>query len=50
VVWELSRLRHPLAEAPHRDGVVNFGAPAEHAFGPAIDALRRVLSASGLGA
>jgi GntR family transcriptional regulator / MocR family aminotransferase len=51
VVGELSRLRHPLAEAPHRDGVVvNFGAPAEHAFGPAIDALRRVLSASGLGA
>jgi GntR family transcriptional regulator/MocR family aminotransferase len=47
----LSRLRHPLAEASHRDGVVvNFGAPAEHAFGPAIDALRRVLGASGLGA
>ena len=47
----LSRLRHPLAEAPHRDGVViNFGTPAEHAFAPAIDALRRVLMASGLGA
>jgi GntR family transcriptional regulator / MocR family aminotransferase len=46
----LSHLRHPLAEAPHRDGVVvNFGAPADHAFTAAVDALRRVLSASGLG-
>jgi GntR family transcriptional regulator / MocR family aminotransferase len=47
----ISRLRHPLThpESPHRDGVVvNFGAPAEHAFTPAVDALRRVLSASGL--
>jgi GntR family transcriptional regulator / MocR family aminotransferase len=47
----MSRLRHPHThpESPHRDGVVvNFGAPTEHAFAPAIDALRRVLSASGL--
>jgi hypothetical protein len=29
--------------------VVNFGAPAEHAFTAAIEALRGVLSASGLG-
>jgi GntR family transcriptional regulator/MocR family aminotransferase len=45
----LSRLRHPLAETPRHDGVVvNFGAPAEHAFTSAADALCRVLSASGL--
>jgi GntR family transcriptional regulator / MocR family aminotransferase len=45
----LSRLRHPLADVPHHDGVVvNFGAPAEHAFASAVDALRRVLGASGL--
>jgi GntR family transcriptional regulator/MocR family aminotransferase len=47
----LSRLRHPLTgpQPPHRDGiVVNFGAPAEHAFAAAVDALCGVLSASGL--
>lgn len=47
----LSRLRHPQAgpEEPHRDGVVvNFGAPADHAFAAAIDALCRVLGACGL--
>jgi GntR family transcriptional regulator / MocR family aminotransferase len=44
----LSRLRHPLAgpEIAHRDGVVvNFGTPAEHAFGAALDALLGVLNA-----
>jgi len=42
-------MRHPLAEAANRDGIiVGFAAPAEHAFGPAIDALCGVLSASGL--
>jgi GntR family transcriptional regulator / MocR family aminotransferase len=43
----LSRLRHPLAgpDVPDADGiVVNFGAPAEHAFGAAIDALCEVLA------
>jgi GntR family transcriptional regulator / MocR family aminotransferase len=48
----LSRLRHPLAgaEIAQRDGVVvNFGTPAEHAFGAAVHALRGVLGASGLG-
>jgi GntR family transcriptional regulator/MocR family aminotransferase len=48
----LSRMRHPHTdpEFAHHDGVViNFGTPTEHAFAPAIDALRRVLSASGLG-
>jgi GntR family transcriptional regulator/MocR family aminotransferase len=47
----LSRLRHPQAatDVPTADGVVvNFGAPAEHAFGAAIDALCEVLDASGL--
>jgi GntR family transcriptional regulator/MocR family aminotransferase len=47
----LSRLRHPLAGAdvPAADGlVVNFGAPADHAFGAAVDALCSVLEASGL--
>jgi GntR family transcriptional regulator/MocR family aminotransferase len=47
----LSRLRHPLAgrEIAQSDGVVvNFGTPAEHAFGTAVAALRAVLSASGL--
>jgi GntR family transcriptional regulator / MocR family aminotransferase len=47
----MSRLRHPHTplDCPHRDGVVvNFGAPTEHGFTPAVDALRRVLSASGL--
>jgi GntR family transcriptional regulator/MocR family aminotransferase len=43
----LRRLRHPLAgpDVPPADGVVvNFGAPAEHAFGAAIDALCEVLA------
>jgi GntR family transcriptional regulator/MocR family aminotransferase len=47
----LSRLRHPLAgsDVPAVDGlVVNFGAPADHAFGAAVDALCSVLEASGL--
>lgn len=47
----LSRLRHPLAAAdtPHRDGiVVNFGAPAEHSFAAAVDALCGALRDSGL--
>ncbi len=47
----LSRLRHPKSgpEEPRRDGVVvNFGAPADHAFAAAVEALCRVLAASGL--
>ena len=43
----LSRLRHPLAgrDVPEADGiVVNFGAPAEHAYGAAVDALCEVLA------
>jgi GntR family transcriptional regulator/MocR family aminotransferase len=47
----LSIMRHPAAgpEVPRPDGlVVGFGTPADHAFGAAIDALRAVLSASGL--
>jgi GntR family transcriptional regulator/MocR family aminotransferase len=45
----LARMRHPLATLPARDGIiVGFAAPAEHAFGPAVAALRNVLSASGL--
>ncbi|WP_029116225.1 PLP-dependent aminotransferase family protein [Mycobacterium sp. URHB0044] len=42
----LARLRHPLAspDVAAEDGiVVNFGAPAEHAFGAAVDALCEVL-------
>ena len=42
-------LRHPLAgpDVPAADGlVVNFGAPADHAFAPAVDALCGVLDAS----
>jgi GntR family transcriptional regulator/MocR family aminotransferase len=42
-------LRHPLAgpDVPAADGlVVNFGAPADHAFAPAVDALCSVLAAS----
>jgi GntR family transcriptional regulator/MocR family aminotransferase len=42
----LALLRHPDAgpEIPSTDGiVVNFGTPAEHAFGPAVDALCGVL-------
>ena len=48
----LSLMRHPLAgpEVPRPDGlVVGFGTPAEHAFPAALDALRAVLNASGLG-
>jgi GntR family transcriptional regulator / MocR family aminotransferase len=45
----LSRMRHPLAEVPNREGIiVGFAAPAEHAFAPAVDALCDVLTASGL--
>jgi GntR family transcriptional regulator / MocR family aminotransferase len=47
----LSRMRHPLAgdDIPDPDGiVVGFAAPAEHAFGGAIEALCGVLRASGL--
>jgi GntR family transcriptional regulator/MocR family aminotransferase len=42
----LAMLRHPDAgpDLPSGDGiVVNFGTPAEHAFGPAVDALCGVL-------
>jgi GntR family transcriptional regulator/MocR family aminotransferase len=48
----LSIMRHPDAGQQVRrpDGlVVGFGTPADHAFGAAVDALRAVLSASGLG-
>jgi GntR family transcriptional regulator/MocR family aminotransferase len=44
-------MRHPLAcpEIPAPDGIiVGFAAPAEHAFGPAVDALCGVLRSSGL--
>ena len=42
-------MRHPLAEGANRDGiVVGFAAPAEHAFGPAVEALCAVLKESGL--
>ncbi len=47
----LSIMRHPLADPdiPAPDGViVGFAAPAEHAFGRAVDALCNVLTASGL--
>jgi GntR family transcriptional regulator / MocR family aminotransferase len=47
----LSMMRHPLAgpDMPNPDGIiVGFAAPAEHAFGRAIDALCGVLRASGL--
>jgi GntR family transcriptional regulator / MocR family aminotransferase len=43
-------MRHPLAELENRDGIiVGFAAPAEHAFGRAVEALCGVLRASGLG-
>ncbi|KHO25245.1 PLP-dependent aminotransferase family protein [Mycolicibacterium setense] len=45
----LSLMRHPLAgpDTPSPDGVIiGFGAPADHAFGPAVDALCGVLSAT----
>jgi GntR family transcriptional regulator/MocR family aminotransferase len=48
----LAIMRHPHAgsEVPRPDGlIVGFGTPADHAFGAAIDALRAVLNASGLG-
>ncbi|MBS1692634.1 MAG: PLP-dependent aminotransferase family protein [Actinobacteria bacterium] len=47
----LARMRHPSAGAgvPESDGiVVGFGAPAEHAFPAAVDALCDVLRAVGL--
>ncbi len=47
----LGIMRHPLAgpTVPDPDGIiVGFAAPAEHAFGPAVDALLSVLTASGL--
>lgn len=47
----LSMMRHPLAgpEVPDPDGViVGFAAPADHAFGRAVDALLAVLAATGL--
>ena len=45
----LSRTRHPLAEADHRDGIiVGFAAPAEHAFAGAVEALCGVIRSSGL--
>ncbi|MDG5486674.1 MocR-like pyridoxine biosynthesis transcription factor PdxR [Mycolicibacterium gadium] len=48
----LSIMRHPHAgpEIPRPDGlVIGFGTPADHAFPAAIDALRAVLNASGVG-
>lgn len=47
----LSIMRHPLAgpDTSDPDGVIiGFGAPAAHAFGPAVDALCAVLSATGM--
>ena len=47
----LSIMRHPLAgpDIPAPDGIiVGFAAPAEHAFAAAVDALCKVLTASGL--
>jgi GntR family transcriptional regulator/MocR family aminotransferase len=47
----LSIMRHPLAgsDIPTADGViVGFAAPAEHAFGPAVEALLDVLKGSAL--
>ncbi|MGV0771150.1 MULTISPECIES: PLP-dependent aminotransferase family protein [Mycobacteriaceae] len=47
----LSIMRHPQAgpDTADPDGVIiGFGAPAEHAFGPAVDALCAVLSATGM--
>jgi GntR family transcriptional regulator/MocR family aminotransferase len=47
----LSIMRHPLAgaEVPRTDGIIiGFGTPAEHGFAAAVDALCRVLRASGL--
>jgi GntR family transcriptional regulator / MocR family aminotransferase len=45
----LSRMRHPLAEAANRDGIiVGFAAPAEHSFAGAVEALREVIRSSGL--
>ena len=51
MVQGLAIMRHPLAgpEVPDPDGIiVGFAAPADHAFGPAVDALLGVLRASGL--
>jgi GntR family transcriptional regulator/MocR family aminotransferase len=48
-VGGLTRMRHPQAEGPGRDGIiVGFAAPAEHAFTAAVDALCGVLRDSGL--
>jgi GntR family transcriptional regulator/MocR family aminotransferase len=45
----LSRMRHPLADGPDRDGIiVGFAAPAEHAFAAAVEALCGVLRDSSL--
>jgi GntR family transcriptional regulator / MocR family aminotransferase len=45
----LSRMRHPVAETDHRDGIiVGFAAPAEHAFAGAVEALCGVIRSSGL--
>ena len=47
----LSIMRHPLAgpDIPDPDGIiVGFAAPADHAFGRAVDALLTVLEATGL--
>ncbi|AGB26329.1 transcriptional regulator with HTH domain and aminotransferase domain [Mycobacterium sp. JS623] len=45
----LSRMRHPLATLPTRDGIiVGFAAPAEHAFAAAVEALCGVLRDSSL--
>ncbi|WP_029108964.1 PLP-dependent aminotransferase family protein [Mycobacterium sp. URHD0025] len=45
----LSIMRHPLAgpDTPDPDGIIiGFGAPADHAFGRAVDALCEVLAAT----
>ena len=50
-VQGLSIMRHPLAgrEVPSPDGIIiGFAAPADHAFGQAVDALLAVLEATGL--
>jgi GntR family transcriptional regulator/MocR family aminotransferase len=48
-VHGLSRMRHPQADGPDRDGlIVGFAAAAEHAFASAVEALCDVLRATGL--
>ncbi|MFI1562910.1 PLP-dependent aminotransferase family protein [Streptomyces sp. NPDC020490] len=40
----LAHFRHPAADAPAEDGlVVGYAAPADHAYGAALDALCRIL-------